>query len=51
MIYAVPNILSGFRILAAALPNGLRAGERLRLNGQSLFEFKDGKMFRLAGAG
>lgn len=32
-------------ILAVDLPNGMKAGEALRLNGRSEFKFKDGKMF------
>jgi ketosteroid isomerase-like protein len=34
-------------ILAADLPNGMKAGETLRLNGRSEFEFKDGKIYRI----
>lgn len=31
-------------VLAADLPNGLKAGETLRLEGRSEFNFKDGKI-------
>ncbi len=34
-------------VLAADLPNGMKAGETLRLNGRSEFEFRDGKIYRL----
>ncbi|MFE4105839.1 nuclear transport factor 2 family protein [Almyronema epifaneia] len=34
-------------VLAADLPNGMKAGQTLRLNGRSEFEFKDGKISRL----
>ncbi len=34
-------------VLAVDLPNGMKAGEVLRLNGRSEFEFKDGKMFKI----
>ena len=34
-------------ILAVDLPNGLKAGEELRINGRSEFEFKDGKIYRI----
>jgi ketosteroid isomerase-like protein len=33
--------------LAVDLPNGMKAGERLKLNGQSQFEFKDGKIYKI----
>ncbi|REL32923.1 nuclear transport factor 2 family protein [Rhodohalobacter sp. SW132] len=31
-------------ILAADLPNGMKAGEAIKLKGESEFEFKDGKI-------
>lgn len=34
-------------VLAVDLPNGLKTEEILRLNGQSEFEFKDGKIYRI----
>jgi ketosteroid isomerase-like protein len=34
-------------ILAVDLPNVMNAGEKLRLNGRSEFEFKDGKIYRI----
>ena len=34
-------------VLAVDLPNGMKAGKVLRLNGQSEFEFKDGKIYRI----
>lgn len=34
-------------VLASDLPNGLKAGETLRLNGHSEFTFRDGKIYRL----
>lgn len=34
-------------ILAVDLPNGMKAGEVLRLNAWSEFEFKDGKIYRI----
>lgn len=34
-------------LLAKDLPNGLKAGQTLKLNGRSQFEFKDGKISRL----
>jgi ketosteroid isomerase-like protein len=34
-------------ILAVDLPNAMKAGEVLRLNGRSEFEFKDGKIYRI----
>lgn len=34
-------------VLAKDLPNGLKAGQMLKLNGRSQFEFKDGKISRL----
>jgi hypothetical protein len=33
--------------LAYDLPNGMKAGETLRLTGQSEFTFRDGKIFRI----
>jgi ketosteroid isomerase-like protein len=34
-------------VLAADLPNGMNAGETLRLNGRSEFAFRDGKIYRI----
>lgn len=34
-------------VLAVDLPNGMKAGQVLRLNGRSEFKFKDGRMFRI----
>jgi hypothetical protein len=34
-------------VLAVDLPNGAKAGERLKLNGQSRFEFKEGKIYKI----
>lgn len=34
-------------VLAVDLPNGMKTGEVLRLNGRSEFELKDGKLFRI----
>lgn len=34
-------------ILAADLPNGMKAGDTVRLTGRSEFSFRDGKIFRL----
>ena len=34
-------------VLASDLPNGMKAGETLKLNGRSEFEFKDGKISRI----
>jgi ketosteroid isomerase-like protein len=34
-------------VLASDLPNGMNAGETLRLNGRSEFTFRDGKIYRL----
>jgi len=34
-------------VLAQDLPNGLKAGQMLKLSGRSQFEFKDGKISRL----
>lgn len=34
-------------VLAVDLPNGIKAGEVLQLNGRSEFEFKDGKIYRI----
>ena len=34
-------------VLAVDLPNGLKAGDVLRLNGRSEFEFKDGKIHKI----
>jgi hypothetical protein len=33
--------------LASDLPNGMKAGETLRLNGRSEFTFCDGKIYRI----
>ncbi len=35
-------------VLAVDLPNGMNAGETLRLDGRSEFEFRDGLIYRLA---
>ena len=35
-------------VLAADLPNGLKAGEVLKLHGRTEFEFKDGRISRIA---
>ncbi|MFD2246346.1 nuclear transport factor 2 family protein [Pontibacter ruber] len=34
-------------VLAIDLPNGLKAGDKLELQGKSVFTFKDGKIIRL----
>jgi ketosteroid isomerase-like protein len=34
-------------VLASDLPNGVKAGETLRLNGRSEFTFCDGKIYRI----
>lgn len=34
-------------VLASDLPNGMKAGETLRLNGRSEFAFRDGKIYRI----
>ena len=34
-------------VLAADLPNGMKAGNSLNLEGKSIFEFKDGKLWRI----
>ena len=34
-------------ILAIDLPNGLKAGETLRLTGQSIFSFQEGKIIKI----
>jgi ketosteroid isomerase-like protein len=34
-------------VLASDFPNGMKAGEILRLNGQSEFAFRDGKIHRI----
>ena len=34
-------------VLASGLPNGVKAGEMLRLNGRSEFTFCDGKIYRV----
>ena len=33
--------------LSSDLPNGMKAGETLRLNGRSEFTFRDGKIYRI----
>ena len=35
-------------VLAADLPNGMKAGEVLKLNGRTEFEFKEGSISRIA---
>jgi hypothetical protein len=35
-------------ILAVDLPNGMKVGDEIHLNGRSEFEFKDGKLYRIA---
>ena len=34
-------------ILAVELPNGLKPGDTLRLEGKSIFEFKDGRIIKI----
>ena len=34
-------------ILAIDLPNGMKSGETLKLQGQSIFDFKDGKIYKI----
>ncbi len=34
-------------VLASDLPNGMKAGETLRLNGRSEFTFRDGKIYQI----
>lgn len=34
-------------VLAVDLPNGMKSGDTLRLNGQSVFTFKEGKIIRI----
>ncbi|MFH0784716.1 MAG: nuclear transport factor 2 family protein [Pseudomonadota bacterium] len=34
-------------VIASDLPNGMKAGETLRLNGRSEFDFRDGKIYRI----
>ena len=34
-------------VLASDLPNGMKAGETLRLTGRSEFTFRDGKIYRI----
>jgi ketosteroid isomerase-like protein len=42
------NVSISFKgTLAVDLPNGMKAGEVLRLKGRSEFEFRDGKLFRI----
>lgn len=35
-------------VLAVDLPNGMKAGDTLRLQGRSEFEFRDGKLSRIS---
>ena len=35
-------------VLASDLPNGMKAGETLRLKGRTEFAFRDGKIYRIA---
>lgn len=35
-------------VLAADLPSGMKAGDSLRLDGRSVFEFRDGAIYRLS---
>jgi ketosteroid isomerase-like protein len=35
-------------VLAADLPNGMKAGDTLRLDGRSEFVFRDGRIYQLA---
>ena len=37
-------------VLASDLPNGMKAGETLRLSGRSEFTFRDGKIYRITDA-
>jgi hypothetical protein len=34
-------------VLSTDLPNGMKAGDTLRLNGRSAFQFRDGKLLRI----
>ncbi len=34
-------------VLSKDIPNGLKSGERLKVNGKSVFKFKDGKIVSL----
>src|SRR5687768_12137565 len=34
-------------VLAKDFPNGMKAGDALKLKGQSVFEFKDGKIYKI----
>ena len=34
-------------VLSTDLPNGMKAGDTLRLNGRSVFQFRDGKLLRI----
>jgi ketosteroid isomerase-like protein len=34
-------------VLASDLPNGMKAGDTLKLEGRSVFEFLDGKLYRI----
>ena len=34
-------------VLASDLPNGMKTGETLHLNGQSVFKFRDGMIYRI----
>ncbi len=40
--------ISFIGVLAVDLPNGLRRGETLRLEGRTDFEFGDGKILKIA---
>ena len=42
---AVDIVFEG--VLAADLPNGIKAGEKFKLEGQSYFGFKDNRIFRI----
>lgn len=35
-------------VLSSDIPNGPKAGERLKLKGKSVFKFKDGKIVSLS---
>ena len=37
-------------VLASDLPSGMKAGETLHLNGQSVFTFRDGMIYRIKDA-
>lgn len=38
-------------VLASDLPNGMKAGESLRLTGRSEFTFRDGRIYRITDIG